>query len=187
MSDFKGFEVVPATDFGYSGWSKIRITVSAIKVGLSKPLIEAMGNPSYITFYRGVGENEGKLIISATEQSEEQGQIHINPSSKKISFCNSEFTESCVDMVKTYAGDNFRKGTYYCIEGTKVDDDAYVFDFHNAIEHNVRMSRHGASENTATTQRTTAFPMPDRLTSMPARAYNMQERPSGIPERAARV
>lgn len=186
MSSFKGFEVVPITDFGCSGWSMIRITVSAMKVGLSKPLIEAMGNPEHITFHRGVGENEGKMIIAAAEQSEEQGQIHINLANKKISFCNSEFSESCAEMVKTYAGGNFGKGTYYSIGGSKIEDGAFVFDFHDAMEHNVKMGMRGMGGNPATRQRPGTFPMPDRnvmqdrVSAMPGRAYNMQERSARV-------
>lgn len=186
MSSFNGFEVVPITDFGCSGWSMIRITVSAMKVGLSKPLIEALGNPEHITVHRGVGENEGKIIIAASDQTEKQGQIHINLANKKICFCNSEFSESCTEMVKNYANGSFGKGIYYSIGGSKIEDGAFVFDFHDAVEHNVRMGRRGMGGNSATRQRSGSFSMPDRngvqdrVTAMPARAYNMQERTARV-------
>lgn len=182
MNSFKGFEVVPITDFGCFGWSAVRITVSAMKVGLSKPLIKAMGNPEYITFHRGVGENEGKMIIAASDNAEEQGQIHINLDSKKIIFSHSEFSESCAEMIQTYANGAFNKGTYYSIGGTRIDDGAYVFDFHEATEHNVKIGMRGMTGTAGGVSK----PRPTTF-SMPQRTYSMQDRAPGVQERAARV
>ena len=184
MSKFKGFEVVPATTFGCSNWSAIRITVSAKKVGLSRPLIDAMGAPTSITVHRGVGENEGMMIIAAAESADDQGQIHINLDNKKICFSDSVFAESCADMIQTYGGGSFKKGTYYSINGTKVDEGAYVFNFREAVEHNVKMGTRGIAAG-ASRQRANSFSIADRngaqdrVTPIPARGY-------GIPERSAR-
>lgn len=175
MSKFKGFEVVPATTFGCSDWSAVRITVSAKKVGLSKPLVDAMGAPSSITFHKGVGENEGKMIIAVAENAGEQDQIRINPENKKICFSDSVFAESCAGMIQAYGG-SFKKGTYYSISGTKVDEGAYVFDFREAVEHNVKMGTRGIAAG-ATRQRSNSFSIADRngtqdrVTPMPPRGY----------------
>ncbi len=182
MNTYKGFEVVPISDFGCAGWSQVRITVSSFRVGLSRHLIAAMGNPSYITFHRGVGENEGKMIIAAAENTGEQGQIHINLDSKKIIFSKSEFSESCAEMVQTYANGSFSKGTYYSIGGAKIDDAAFVFDFHEAMEHTVKYGMRGMNIAAAgaSVQRPAAF-------SMPQRTYNMQDRGPGVQERSSRL
>lgn len=180
MSKFKGFEVVPAATFGCSDWSAVRITVSAKKVGLSKPLVDAMGAPSNITFHKGVGENEGKMIIAVAEDAEEQDQIRINPENKKISFSDSGFADICAGMIQAYGG-SFKKGTYYSISGTKVDEGAYVFDFREAVEHNVKMGARAISAG-ASRQRTNSFSIgdrngaQDRVTPMTPRGYGMSER-----------
>lgn len=192
MSKFKGFEIVPATTFGSSGWSAVRITVSAKKVGLSRPLIDALGRPSSITFHKGVGENEGRMIIAAAEDAGEQNQIRINLENKKICFSESEFAAICAEMVQAYGRGSFKKGTYYSISGTKVDDGAYVFDFRDALEHNVKIGAYGNAVG-APRQRQNTFSIPDRngttqdrVTSMPSRPYSMTDRNAGMPERAAR-
>lgn len=192
MSKFKGFEIVPAATFGCPGWSAIRITVSAKKVGLSRPLIDALGRPSSITFHKGIGENEGRMIIAAAEDAEEQNQIHINLENKKICFTESEFAAICAEMVQTYGRGSFKKGSYYSISGTKVDDDAYVFDFRDAVEHYVKVGSYGNSVG-APRQRQNTFSISDRngsqdrVTAMPARPYGMTDRSTGMPERTARV
>lgn len=140
MTKFEGFEIVPAASLGYSRSDTIRITVSPVRVSLSNALIDAMGKPTAITFHRGVDKNAGRIIIAAAV---EEG-IQINPEKKRICFSHSEFTDVCVEMVQTYAHGSFRKGTYYSISGTKVDEDAYIFDFRNAMEHNVRVWEHAA-------------------------------------------
>lgn len=192
MSKFKGFEIVPAATFGCPGWSAIRITVSAKKVGLSRPLIDALGRPSSITFHKGIGENEGRMIIAAAEDAEEQNQIHINLENKKICFTESEFAAICAEMVQTYGRGSFKKGSYYSISGTKVDDDAYVFDFRDAVEHYVKVGSYGNTVGTPR-QRQNTFSISDRngsqdrVTAMPARPYSMTDRSAGMPERTARV
>lgn len=192
MSKFKGFEIVPAATFGCPGWSAIRITVSAKKVGLSRPLIDALGRPSSITFHKGIGENEGRMIIAAAEDAEEQNQIHINLENKKICFTESEFAAICAEMVQTYGRGSFKKGSYYSISGTKVDDDAYVFDFRDAVEHYVKVGSYGNTVGTPR-QRQNTFSISDRngsqdrVTAMPARPYSMTDRSTGMPERTARV
>ena len=70
---------------------------------------------------KGIGENEGRMIIAATEDAEEQNQIHINLENKKICFTESEFAAICAEMVQTYGRGSFKKGSYYSISGTKVD------------------------------------------------------------------
>ena len=176
MSKFKGFEIVPAATFGCPGWSAIRITVSAKKVGLSRPLIDALGRPSSITFHKGIGENDGRMIIAAAEDAEEQNQIHINLENKKICFTESEFAAICAEMVQTYGRGSFKKGSYYSISGTKVDDGAYVFDFRDAIEHNVKMGTRAITAS-ASRQRSNSFSIADRngaqdrVTPMPPRGY----------------
>ncbi len=192
MSKFKGFEIVPAATFGCPGWSAIRITVSAKKVGLSRPLIDALGRPSSITFHKGIGENEGRMIIAAAEDAEEQNQIHINLENKKICFTESEFAAICAEMVQTYGHGSFKKGSYYSISGTKVDDGAYVFDFRDAVEHYVKVGSYGNSVG-APRQRQNTFSISDRngtqdrVTAMPTRPYGMTDRSTGMPERTARV
>jgi len=192
MSKFKGFEIVPAATFGCPGWSAIRITVSAKKVGLSRPLIDALGRPSSITFHKGIGENDGRMIIAAAEDAEEQNQIHINLENKKICFTESEFAAICAEMVQTYGRGSFKKGSYYSISGTKVDDGAYVFDFRDAMEHSVKVGSYGNSVG-APRQRQNTFSISDRngtqdrVTAMPARPYGMTDRSTGMPERTARV
>ena len=192
MSKFKGFEIVPAATFGCPGWSTIRITVSAKKVGLSRPLIDALGRPSSITFHKGIGENDGRMIIAAAEDAEEQNQIHINLENKKICFTESEFAAICAEMVQTYGRGSFKKGSYYSISGTKVDDGAYVFDFRDAVEHYVKVGAYGNSVG-APRQRQNTFSISDRngtqdrVTAMPARPYGMTDRNAGMPERATRV
>ena len=192
MSKFKGFEIVPAATFGCPGWSAIRITVSAKKVGLSRPLIDALGRPSSITFHKGIGENEGRMIIAAAEDAEEQNQIRINLENKKICFTESEFAAICAEMVQTFCHGSFKKGSYYSISGTKVDDGAYVFDFRDAVEHYVKVGAYGNSVG-APRQRQNTFSISDRngtqdrVTAMPARPYGMTDRSTGMPERTARV
>ena len=192
MSKFKGFEIVPAATFGCPGWSTIRITVSAKKVGLSRPLIDALGRPSSITFHKGIGENDGRMIIAAAEDAEEQNQIHINLENKKICFTESEFAAICAEMVQTYGRGSFKKGSYYSISGTKVDDGAYVFDFRDAVEHYVKVGSYGNTVGTPR-QRQNTFSISDRngtqdrVTAMPARPYGMTDRSTGMPERTARV
>ena len=139
MSKFEGFEIVPAASLGNSRGDGIRITVSAMRVTLTKALIEAMGSPTSISFHKGVGVNEGKIIIAAEESS-----IRINLEKKRICFSHSEFSDACVEMIQAYAHGGFRKGTYYSISGIKIGDSAFVFDFRNAMEHNVRVWEHAA-------------------------------------------
>ena len=66
MTSFQGYEIVPAEGMVRHSRTTIRITVSAKKVCLSEPLIRALKNPSHIAFFRGVGENEGKMPSRGT-------------------------------------------------------------------------------------------------------------------------
>lgn len=134
MSKFEGFEVVPTASLGSSHGDAIKITVSAVRVSIPKALIVAMGNPSNIAFHRGVGENEGRIIIAADDSG-----IRLDLGKKKISFSHSEFSDTCVKMIQTYVHGSFRRGSYYSISGVKISEGAYIFDFRNAMEHNVRM------------------------------------------------
>jgi hypothetical protein len=114
--------------------------------------------------------------LAAAESADEQGQIHINLDNKKICFSDSVFAESCAEMIQTYGGGSFKKGTYYSINGTKVDEGAYVFNFREAVEHNVKMGTRGIAAG-ASRQRSNSFSIADRngtqdrVTPMPARGY----------------
>ena len=153
MINFAGFEVVPAEGMLSKGWSNIRITVSAKKVGLSSSLIDGLGHPSFISLHRGVGENEGKLIIVAAENAETPGGIRIDSDRKKIEFFNSGFVSMCLDMLRKYAGASLKRGIYFSIAGMRLDapevqaendegerTPAFVFDFREASEHYVKAS-----------------------------------------------
>ena len=167
MISFKGFEVVPASGMFSTGVKQIRMTVSAKKVGLSEQLLDALKHPAYISFHRGVGENEGKMIIAATENTGDAGEIQIDPGRKYASFYNCDFVSMCDVMIQTYAGGSFKRGTYFSINGAKMEEEgAVIFDFRNAEEHCVKVNRGSAAQ-----QRTGAgsFPIPNRVYSMPDR------------------
>ena len=151
MINFAGFEVVPAEGMLSKGWSNIRITVSSKKVGLSGPLLDGLDHPSFISLHRGIGENEGKLIIVAAKDAEAPGSIRIDPDRKKVEFFNSGFVAMSLDMLKNYSGGALKRGTYFSIAGVKLDDPglkseegdhtpAFVFDFRDAAEHCVKAS-----------------------------------------------
>ena len=151
MINFAGFEIVPAEGMLSKGWSNIRITVSSKKVGLSGPLLDGLDHPSFISLHRGVGENEGKLIIVAAENAETPGGIRIDSDRKKVEFFNSGFVSMCLEMLKKYSEGSFKRGTYFSIAGVKMDDPgrkpedgdhapAFVFDFREAVEHCVKAS-----------------------------------------------
>ena len=130
MISFKGFEIVPAAGMFSTGVKQIRMTVSAKKVGLSEQLLDALEHPAFISFHRGVNENEGKMIIAATEQNGETGEIQIDPGRKYAAFYNCDFVSLCDEMIQKYANGSFKRGTYFSIVGTKMDDSAAViFDF----------------------------------------------------------
>ena len=68
MSNFKGFDLIPTTSLGNTLRGTIRIIVSAKRVSLPKSLIDAMGQPSSITFHKGLDGNEGKIIIGGAAE-----------------------------------------------------------------------------------------------------------------------
>ena len=153
MINFAGFEIVPAEGMLSKGWGNIRITVSAKKVGLSGSLLDGLKHPSFISLHRGVGENEGKLIIAPAENAEEPGGIRIDPDRKKVEFFNSGFVSLCLDMLRKYAGATLKRGTYFSVVGVRLDGPevqaetdedeytpAFVFDFREASEHCVKAS-----------------------------------------------
>ena len=74
MTSFQGYEVVPAEGMARHGRTTVRITVSAKKVCLSRPLIKALKNPSHIVFYRGVGENTEELRGRFPDKETEEKQ-----------------------------------------------------------------------------------------------------------------
>ena len=166
MISFKGFEIVPATGMFSTGVKQIRITVSAKKVGLSEQLLDALKHPAYISFHRGVGENEGKMIVAAAEHTGEPSEIQIEPGRKYAAFYNCDFVAMCDEMIRTYAKGAFRKGTYFSVAGSKMDEDgAVMFDFHNAEEHCVKVSKGTGAQRL----NSNGFPMPQRVYSMPDR------------------
>lgn len=130
MISFKGFEIVPAAGMFSTGVKQIRMTVSAKKVGLSEQLLDALNHPEYIAFHRGVGENEGKMIIAAIEHNGDTGEIQLDSHRKYASFYNCEFVSMCDEMIRSYANGSFKKGTYFSINGTRMEEDgAVIFDF----------------------------------------------------------
>ena len=140
MNSYQGFEVVPAEGMARHSRSIIRITVSSKKVCLSDPLIRAMKNPSHIVFYRGVGENEGKLIIAAAPDEDDPERIPITGDRKKVFFYNNDFVTMCGKILQKYAGRTFKRGAFFSIMGERVEEDldAFVFDFREAVEHIVK-------------------------------------------------
>ena len=168
MISFKGFEVVPAAGMFSTGVKQIRMTVSAKKVGLSEQLLEALNNPTFISFHRGVGENEGKMIIAATEHTGDAGEIQIDPDRKFASFYNCDFVNICDEMIQKFAGGSFKRGTYYSICGIKMEEDsAVIFDFHNAEEHCVKVSKGTSGQQRPATG---SFPIPNHVYNMPDRS-----------------
>ena len=123
MTSFQGYEVVPAEGMVRHGRTTVRITVSAKKVCLSRPLIKALKNPSHIVFYHGVGENEGKIIITAAREDDDTEKILITPDRKSVYFWKSDFVSMCVKMVQKYAGGAFKRGTFYSVAGLPFDDE----------------------------------------------------------------
>ena len=155
------------------GRTIIRITVSAKKVCLSRPLIKALKNPSHIVFYRGVGENEGKVIIAATREDDDTEKILITPDRKNVYFWKSDFVSMCVKMVQKYAGGTFKRGTFYSVAGLPFDDegfDAFVFDFREAAEHIVKNTGYNGRKQAAHP----AFNMPRGYQAMMKKAHLRQ-------------
>ena len=139
MTSFQGYEVVPAEGMARHSRSIIRITVSAKKVCLSEPLIRGMNNPSHIVFYRGVGENEGKIIIAAAPDEEDPERISISGDRKKVFFYNNDFVSMCGRILMKYTGETFKRGAFFSIMGERLEEeDAFVFDFSQAVEHLVK-------------------------------------------------
>ena len=139
MTSFQGYEIVPAEGLARHSRSIIRITVSAKKVCLSEPLIRGINNPSHIVFYRGVGENEGKIIIAAAPDEEDPERIPITGDRKKVFFYNNDFVSMCGRILKKYTGETFKRGAFFSIIGERLEEeDAFVFDFSQAVEHLVK-------------------------------------------------
>ena len=169
MTSFQGYEIVPAEGMVRHSRTTIRITVSAKKVCLSEPLIRALKNPSHIAFFRGVGENEGKMIIASAREEDDTEKIQITPDRKKVYFWNSDFVSMCGEMMKKYAGGTFKRGTFFSIAGLPLDDEEYevpalVFDFKEAVEHLVKSP--GNSKRFAGKKPHPAFNMPRGYTGM---------------------
>ena len=149
MTSFQGYEVVPAEGMARHGRTTVRIIVSAKKVCLSRPLIKALKNPSHIVFYHGVGENEGKIIITAAREDDDTEKILITPDRKSVYFWKSDFVSMCVKMVQKYAGGAFKRGTFYSVAGLPLDDEAFVFDFREAAEHIVKNTGYNGKKQAA--------------------------------------
>ena len=167
MTTFQGFEIVPTEGMVRHSRTTIRITVSAKKVCLSEALIRALEKPSHIAFFRGVGENEGKMIIAAAREEDDTEKILITPDRKKVYFWNSNFVSMCGEMLKKYAGGTFKRGTFYSIAGVPLEEyevPAFVFDFKEAEEHLVKSP--GNSKRFAGKKPLPAFNMPRGYQSM---------------------
>ena len=163
MTNFQGYEVVPAEGMVQHGRTTIRITVSAKKVCLSRPLIKALKNPSHIAFFRGIGENEGKIIIAAAREEDDTEKILITPDRKNVYFWKSDFVSMCVKMVQKYAGGAFKRGTFFSVAGLPYDEeglDAFVFDFREAAEHIVKNTGYNGRHDSKKQVAHPAFNMP---------------------------
>ena len=63
------------------------------------------------------------MIVAAAEHTGEPGEIQIEPGRKYAAFYNCDFVAMCDEMIHTYAKGAFRKGTYFSVAGSKMDED----------------------------------------------------------------